>query len=372
VASIDVIRRAHGRSFKVRYRDPFGRARSRTFPSRADAERFLHQVESDKARGTYRDPSAGHALVADVFDAWLASRLDLAPSTRALYFQLGRAHLVARLGRRRVGSLTQADVRALIAEMAADGVGRRTIAAVRQILATMCAQAVEDGRLASNPVSGTKAPRDDHTRESRRLSADEVEAIAIAIDPPYRALVFVGAYGGLRFGEATGLRWKRIDMLARRLEVAEQLVERDGELVLAPLKTKASRRTVTLPAFVIDELAAHASAIGSALRDELVFTAPEGGPVRAGNFRRRVWYPALANAAVAPAHFHDLRHFSATIAIQHDAHPKIVQARLGHASIRTTLDTYADVWPSMDAELADALDASRQPGDVAQLLRRLS
>ena len=78
MASIDVIRRAHGRSFKVRYRDPFGRARSQTFSSRADAERFLHQVESDKARGTYRDSSAGRALVADVFDAWLASRLDLA------------------------------------------------------------------------------------------------------------------------------------------------------------------------------------------------------------------------------------------------------------------------------------------------------
>jgi integrase len=160
-------------------------------------------------------------------------------------------------------------------------------------------------------------------------------------------------------------------MLGRRIEVAEQLVEHGGSLTLGPLKTSASRRPVAIPAFVADELAAHAIAFGPADPDRFVFSAPSGGPVRRSNFRRRVWDPTLVRATVTPAKFHDLRHFAAAIAVANGAHPKTLQARLGHASITMTLDTYGYLFDGLDADLADWMDETHR-GRAVTALRRPS
>lgn len=378
MASIEVRRGPRGRRYTVRYRDPTtGRTRRQScwppngppFTTRADAERYLHTLSADISRGTWRDPQAGKALVGDVFMAWLDERrVDLAPATWALYESVGVRFIAADdLGLRAIGTVSQRDVRTWIGALVTEGVGQRTIEVARQVLGSVCAQAVADGLIVANPVTGTRPPRDTSRREHRRLLPEEVEMIADAIDPRYRALVYVGAFCGLRLGEALGLRWRRVDLLRRRLEVAEQLVEQGGSLTLGPLKTAASRRVVAIPAFVADELAAHAAAFGPADPDAFVFTAPNGGPVRRSNFRRRVWDPTLARAGVTPAKFHDLRHFAAAIAVANGAHPKTLQARLGHASITMTLDTYGYLFDGLDGDLADRMDVTRQSNGVRPL-----
>ncbi len=75
----------------------------------------------------------------------------------------------------------------------------------------------------------------------------EIVDLAEAIHPRYRALVFVGAYGGLRIGELAGLRPSRVDLLAGAVTVAEILTEVKGRLVAGPPKSRAGRRTVGLP-----------------------------------------------------------------------------------------------------------------------------
>ena len=73
---------------------------------------------------------------------------------------------------------------------------------------------------------------------------------------------------------------------------------------------------------------------------------PEGGPIRRTNFRRRFWAPAVDAAGISPAPtFHHLRHTAAALAIAQGAHPKAIQARLGHASITTTLNLYGTCSP---------------------------
>jgi integrase len=54
--------------------------------------------------------------------------------------------------------------------------------------------------------------------------------------------------------------------------------------------------------------------------------------------------------------WHDLRHTAAALAISVGAHPKVIQQRLGHSSIKTTLDVYGHLLPKLDVALADALD----------------
>jgi integrase len=373
MASIEVRTGPRGRRWTVRYRDPDGRTRRQTFDTKADAERFLHEVSADISRGSWRDPQAGKAVIGDVFETWLEERrVDLAPTTWALYESVGTRFIGAdELARRPIGLLTQRDVRTWIGRLVAEGVGQRSIEVARQVLGSVCARAVSDGLIVGNPVTGTRPPRDTTHREHRRLLPEEVEAIADNIEPRYRALVYVGAFCGLRLGEALGLRWRRVDLLQRRLEVAEQLVEHAGSLSLGRLKTAASKRVVAIPAFVADELAAHAAAFGPADPEMFVFTAPTGRPVRRSNFRKRVWDPTLVRTNIVPARFHDLRHFAAAVAVANGAHPKTLQSRLGHASITMTLDTYGYLFDGLDADLADRMDETHR-GRAVTALRRPS
>lgn len=83
-----------------------------------------------------------------------------------------------------------------------------------------------------------------------------------------------------------------------------------------------------------------------------------GGGLCRSNFRKRAWLPAVAARVGSPCDFHDLRHSHAALLIREGLHPKVIQERMGHASIRTTLDTYGHLFPGLDEAAADALDAS--------------
>jgi integrase len=218
-------------------------------------------------------------------------------------------------------------------------------------------------------------------RPIRILTVEEVEALADAFDPRYRGLVLLGAYGGLRFGEASALRVKHLALLERRVQVEEGSSEVNGKLYVGPLKTRESRRAVTIPAFLADELGRQTAlirehALGQHLKRrvldvaDLVFPAPEGGYLRRTSFGRRYWAPAVVRAGIDPAPtFHHLRHTCAALMIAEGAHPKAIMARMGHASITTTFNTYGHLLPSLDVELADRLDERRAEARAAYLRR---
>jgi integrase len=310
-------------------------------------------------RGSYFDPAAGRVLVRDFLEQSLRG-LALRPSTIALYRTQASRYVLPRLGSMPLSAVRPVDVRTLLGDLSAAGAGVATIEVVHRLLSRTFAQAVSDGILPSNPAARARPPRSQRS-EVRVLSVGDVERLADAIAPGTRALVLLGAYGGLRFGEATALRRGRLRLLERRIEVLEGLVEVRGALLFGPLKTAGSRRTVTLPAFLVDELAAHLARFPDPGGSDLVFTAPEGGPIRRSNFRRRIWAPAVRAVGLEPApRFHDLRHTAAAAAIAEGAHPKAIQARLGHTSIRTTLDVYGHLFPQLDEELAERLDARRR------------
>ncbi len=152
------------------------------------------------------------------------------------------------------------------------------------------------------------------------------------------------------------------------------MVEVRGLLHMGPPKTRASRRTVGLPRFVVEELAAHLT--GPRDTEAFVFTAPQGGPLRLPAFRGRVWRPAVRAAGLDGLRIHDLRHTAVALWIAAGANPKEVAARAGHASVSFTLDRYGHLYPEADVALRDRLDAlygTAQPtpeGEVVRLSRR--
>jgi integrase len=141
------------------------------------------------------------------------------------------------------------------------------------------------------------------------------------------------------------------------IRVEETLNDVRGRIVVGPPKSKAARRTVTLPTFLAVVLEEHLDQYPPGTSG-LVFTAPEGGPLRRNLFRRRAWLAAVQRSVGEPCRFHDLRHSHAALLIDQGIHPKVIQGRLGHESIRTTLDTYGHRFPGLDEAAAGALDSA--------------
>ena len=213
--------------------------------------------------------------------------------------------------------------------------------------------AVDAGMLVQTPCRNVPRPKAEY-EETRYLNAAEVAALAEKIHPRYRALVFVDAYGGLRIGELAALRRSRVDLDAGIVDVAETMNELKGKLAVGPPKTKASRRKVSLPPGVVEELAEHLRHPGRPT--DFVFRAPGGGTLRTSNFRRNFWRPAILAANLDGLRIHDLRHTAVALWIAAGASPKEVAQRAGHTSVSFVLDRYGHLFPEADTALRAHLD----------------
>ena len=340
-------------SWQARWRDPAGIDRSKNFPRKVDAKQHLVSLESDKLRGRYSDPRLARTKLSGWFAEWQATRTNLSPQTRLRDEASIRNHVIPRFGTVPIGRIQPVHIAQWVADLDAEGLAPATTRKAYQLLAAGLSSAVDNGLIPMSPCRNVKLPKVTAS-PMRILEPAETMALAEVIDDRYRAMVLAAAYTGLRFGELASLRTERFDALRRTLRVEENLSEVRGEFFFKPPKSDASRRTVSVPSFVVEALAQHLAV--HADDSGLVFSAPAGGPIRRANFRRRIWLPAVKASIGDPCTFHDLRHTHAALLIAQGEHPKIIQERLGHASIKTTLDTYGHLFDGLDEAAADRLD----------------
>lgn len=348
-----VEKRGPGR-WRARYRGPDGRERSQTFDRKVDAERWLAQVETDKARGQWVDPAHGRITFATWFAEWMATATDLRPNSVALYEYLGRRYLLPAFGSMELAKITAIDIRRWLAGMRGTKLSANTVAKAYRLLKHVMTVAADEGLIGRSPCV-VKGAGTEHLPEMKFATVDEVAELADAVGPRYRVLVLLAAFGGLRWGELAGLRRRRLDLLHRTVTVAEIVTEVNGQLDIGPPKTEAGRRTVVLSAFLIDELAAYLDLRGEIGPEDLVFPAVKGGLMRRSNFRRRTWEPATRVVGVHGLRFHDLRHSAGTLSAVAGATTKELMARMGHSSPRAAL-IYQHATAERDGAIADALD----------------
>jgi integrase len=192
-------------------------------------------------------------------------------------------------------------------------------------------------------------------------------ALADAVAPRFRALIYTAAYTGMRAGEPAALRVARLNLLAGTVDVVESMMELGGELVVGPPKTGAPG--LTLPRFLAEMLGDHIGRYPS--RDGFVFSMAGGGPVRQRNFYRRYFKPAVLSTGLPEGlHFHSLRHTCAAFLIANGRHMEEVKDHLGHSSIRVTSDRYGHLFPNARKALAESLDATFQRAAAAQMSSR--
>lgn len=359
--SFGTIRKLGSGRFQVRYRNSAGRMvpGPGTFATKGDAQRWLATAEADQLRGTFVD-QRGLRLT---FDEWAEEWLDTKAGQRAATLARDRAairtHFSPAIGQLGLPAVTPGYIRSIVVSMQVAGLSPKSVRTYVGTLQAVFGAAVDSDLLARSPVRPrTLGLAPVRKPERPTLSADELLRLAAAMPPRYRVLVLLAGTVGLRWGEAIGLRVGDIDFLRRRLSVRQTVEEVSGHVrVVAATKSEAGKRTFALPAFLVDELAAHLGAHRpGAGPEDLVFLGPKGGILRR-SFEARVFKPWVETASLPDnLTFHGLRHVATTLMIANNEHPKVIQHRLGHADPAMSLGVYGHVPDDLDQEVAGRLD----------------
>ncbi|WP_224760539.1 site-specific integrase [Salinibacterium sp. ZJ450] len=231
------------------------------------------------------------------------------------------------------------------------------MARARDLLAGIFDDAIEDNRVTKNPARGIiikKKPIPDEVF----LTHMQVEALAVS--SRYPDLIRFLAYTGLRWGEATALRVRNIDVARRRVNIREAVAEVNGKHILGGVKSH-ERRTVAFPDFLDADVAA---ACTGKTHDARLWDADGGSFLRPGQAQNGWFAAAVKRCMAADSDFrrvtpHDLRHTAASLAISAGANVKVVQRMLGHKSAKVTLDTYAALFPNDLDNVTQALSRQR-------------
>jgi len=378
-------------SYRANWRDASGRQRAKSFATKKEATAFLAETEANLTRGSYVDPHAGRLRFGDLAVKWLDARHNQ-PTTVARDHSIMRRHVLPRWGSTPIGKIDHLGMQQWVTDLART-LSPATVAKCHQLASGVMRTAVRDRLVGFNPCDGVRLPasRKKDTDDQTIEPVDLIGRLLPAVPVRDRALVALAGGTGLRWGECVGLRWDAVDLDAGVVRVVRVAVEVAGTVSIKPFpKSKAGRRTVPLPPFVLDQLNTHRDRYPAGPLGE-IFTNQVGGPMRRTLFRSRVWRPSLVRAgllgrvdelgpdkfrALWPdadglewaaefmtyrdavrhvakrAHgglrFHDLRHSYATWLISSGVPVNDVQRVMGHEQASTTLNRYTH--PSADGD----------------------
>jgi integrase len=369
--------------------------REKSCPNVRAAKDWIAEQETDANRGVWVDPHEGRETIAAIAVEWQKANRRPGPKTRVGYASILNAHIAPEFGSRRVASIGAADIDKWIDGLSNSGRAPKTIHNVVAVMHALLDFAVVRKYIPVNPCISVQRPSKRPQRKVKPVPSDDLAKLADAMpDDQSRAAVLVAGLCGLRAGEVWAL--KKEDVGIRRLRVDESLTEaeladRDPDytrlpngVAIGPTKTY-NDEPVALPDVVAEALAAIIDPDAPA--DSFIFRDSNGGPMRQGNWYKRVFTPAARATfpdrtreaeqraiaktkaagkpdltkrqlqSICPVRFHDLRHTCASYMIEHGLHPKVIQQQMRHDDIRTTMNVYGHLFPDGLDTVADALDA---------------
>ncbi len=339
-----ITKRPDGR-WRARYRDGAGKEHARHFARKLDGQRWLDEVTSSVVTGTYTDPKTARTTVGDWCETWLAGYATQRPST-VRQARVHIAQIVAEFGPLPLSAVRPSSVRSWTSRLRSEGYEASYVYVLHSRLAQIFADAVHDGIVPRSPCSRRTSPGAGKQRPYV-ATTEQVWALHDAMPPRLRPAVLLAAFAGLRVAEACGLRVADVDFMRG---VIHPVVQYPAE----ELKSEISKTPVPVPRSLALGLAAHVQQHPG----ETLLTGAHGGQLSTWSLERAM---RIARGKVdgLPVGFryHDLRHYFASLLIASGTDVKTVQARLRHASAKTTLDTYGHLWPDRDESTRAAVEA---------------
>lgn len=366
----------------VDYVDTAGKRRLKTFPpgKKKEAAAFAATATVEVREGTHVADSAS-VTVDKAGSLWIASgeSAGLERSTVNQRKSHLEHHIVPLIGQVLLSKLNVPAVRDFEDRMRNEGRSPAMVKKVLTSLGSILADAGERGLATRNPVRDIKGSRKgrDGRQEKRQKgklqigvdipTREEIKALVAALDGQWKTLLVTAIFTGMRSSELRGLRWQDVNFKRGEISVNQRA---DQFKEIGPTKSEAGVRTIPVPPVVISALKEHK--LKQAPGMTLVFANPDGEPRSHTNIVNKGLKPAMIRAGVTVAAgeevaakytgLHALRHFYASWLINRKEDGglglpvKMVQERMGHASIVMTMDTYGHLFPRSDdgTELAQA------------------
>ncbi len=356
-------------------RDPeTGRRKQQTSTvrgSKKDAERELRTILTRIDGGAYVKPAK--LTVGDYLDQWLNDycKANLAPHTVQSYEFFVERHIKPALGQIPLTQLKPEHLQHLYADKLSTGrrdgnggLGNRSVRYIHTTLHKALKSAVKLGMIARNPADAVDAPKVKRHEMSVMSETDMHIFLEYAMSTPYYALFYTALFTGMRRSEFLALRWSDVDLLLCQASVNRTLHQlHNREFIICQPKTAKGRRLIALSPSTVAVLKEHRAAqveqrraLGMTLQDDdLVFSQPDGKPLLPDSITV-AWRKLARLCGLKGIRLHDARHTHASLMLKQGVHPKIVQERLGHASISITLDIYSHVAPGLQQAAATHFD----------------
>lgn len=377
--------------WRARYWDGTGQ-NEQIFAKLDDAKRWRRTELKALDDGKHINPRATRTLSA-VADEWRETWTDLEPKTTQGYASILAAHVIPAFGERRITKVNAQHVQQWVNDLA-DDLAPNTVAHVHNVLRSVLDLATTRNYIAANPATSVKLPRKPTTNDSQLyLTPAELRQLVEAVPAHWRTPVLFSGLMGMRAGELWAIRRRDVDLAKQELTIAHAVKDIGGKLQAGPTKGHAQRK----PSLVdFPELRTALENPGTRVRGiktpnhphphtgypiinsgelawtddpddarRLLFTTPGGSVVLHTNFFERVFRPAVVKLwpvghRLHGLRYHDLRHTAAALSLAADPSERglfIVMKRLGHKDIRTTINIYGHLLPSVDFEHAAKLSA---------------
>ena len=338
-------------SWRARYRDAEGKEHARHFRFKDNprdpqnsAQHWLNEVTASVVTGTYVDPRNAKITVGEWAQTWLKSY----ESNRGSTVRQARVHVNVidqTFKDRPLKDVRPSEVKAWVVKLQRTYAVSTTYALHRR-LSQLFSDAVHDGLVPRSPTSRRTSPPAPKQRPYV-ATTEQVWALYDALPEHFRPVVLLGAFAGLRTAEIAALRLTDVDFMRGIITPAIQYPAE-------PLKTEASKTPVPIPL----ELALELNRVPAKWGSSTLVVGAYGRPVTPYTIEQG-FVAARTKVKGLPAGFriHDLRHYFASLLISSGLDVKVVQTRLRHASAKTTLDTYAHLWPDKDESARAAVAA---------------
>ena len=308
-----------------------------------------------------REPKQEKPNVGMTFGAWLdrwyqrECKPKIRPKTQADYENRIYQHIIPELGAISLAKLTAADLqqfynrlkdggRLLRVDQYGPGLSDRMVKSCHVTCRMALDQAVAQGLILKNPALSCKAPVT-RPKEMQVLTGEEIQRLLIqAKEDNCFELLLLELTTGLRRGEILALQWDDLNVQTGALRVERQVQRIQGKLAVSQPKTRASSRSILLPASVLKILEQYRQSVTS--RWMFPSSKKEDSPLDPAAVRKKL-SAVLKRAGCPAARFHDLRHTFATNALEHGMDVKTLSAVIGHVSSATTLNVYAHITDEM-------------------------
>jgi integrase len=335
----------------------------RTTRGKRQAQALRTKLLAEVSKGDYIKPTK--MTLESYLKEWLSGLPGpVAPRTVQLYEYLCRIHIFPAIGSQPLTQLRNAQIQSLYSAKLKSGLSPRTTELIIVCLHKAFENAIRTGLLSNNPTDHITKVKP-LKREMKTLQDREVNTfLSAAKKTDYYALFFTYLHTGFRRSELLSVKWSDCDLLGMTLSVNRGMEFIHSKITFKEPKTKTSRRLIALTPKNCIVLREHRAAqdktrqqldLPSTTDNDLVFCHEDGSPMLPDTVTH-AWLKLVRRNGFDGVRLHDARHTHASLLLKAGVHPKVVQERLGHASIAITLDTYSHIIPSMQKDAALAFD----------------